>query len=214
MEQLAHTEPAGDETMATQLLGSDGTDGTGDPRAASDDALLAIVGRCGTDDPDRGRACEVLHDRAGDWLRRVFRVVGGACGEEADDLVQETFCRLLGRGCAFDPARGSARGYLFAVARNVARDHARASAARARHQRLVGGRAELERLADPPRPDRDFADIPYALIENPDARRVIALAAQGYRLAQIAAELNVTYWAAAQLKHRAIVSLRVCLSGR
>lgn len=44
--------------------------------------------------------------------------------EDAEELLQETFVRVLRRSCAFDDQR-SARAYLFTTAHNLARNHAR-----------------------------------------------------------------------------------------
>lgn len=50
----------------------------------------------------------------------------------AEDLVQETFLRAWRNGERFDPARGTVRGWLFAILRNLLIDAARARAARPR----------------------------------------------------------------------------------
>lgn len=48
---------------------------------------------------------------------------------EAEDLTQMTFERALNAWDRFDPARGSARGWLFTIARNLVIDHLRSGAA-------------------------------------------------------------------------------------
>lgn len=48
----------------------------------------------------------------------------------AEDLVQEVFLRAWLRAETFRPERGSVRGWLFAIARNLAIDTARARSAR------------------------------------------------------------------------------------
>ncbi|MFC0431900.1 RNA polymerase sigma factor [Kutzneria buriramensis] len=58
---------------------------------------------------------------AGDLHRYLGRLVGAM----ADDLVGDTFVAALkGRG-GFDPARASARAWLFGIATNLARNHLR-----------------------------------------------------------------------------------------
>ena len=52
----------------------------------------------------------------------------------AGDVVQETFLALWDRAELFDPARGSLRGWLLAIARNRAIDHVRYAR---RHDRAV-----------------------------------------------------------------------------
>ena len=43
------------------------------------------------------------------------------CGHDAgDDIVQETFLAVLGRGGRYDPSRGTVTAYLFGIARHLA----------------------------------------------------------------------------------------------
>ena len=61
--------------------------------------------------------------------------------ELSEDLVAETFERLLRTTRRFDPRRASERTWIYTIALNVLRDHARRGAAEAR---------ALERLGAPP----------------------------------------------------------------
>lgn len=62
----------------------------------------------------------------------VYRLAHRALGDAgaAQDAVQETFLRAWRAGDRFDPTRGSLRTWLFAIARNVVTDAARARAVR------------------------------------------------------------------------------------
>ena len=85
----------------------------------SDEALMTAV--MGGD----SAAGDELYRRYAPDLRRYFgRMESREIG--ADDLVQETFVRVLRYGASFDPARPF-RGWLFTIARNVglAAAHAR-----------------------------------------------------------------------------------------
>ena len=65
-----------------------------------------------------------LYDRhAGE----IFEVAARTTGDRgvAGDVVQETFLALWDRAELFDPARGSLRGWLLAIARNRSIDHIR-----------------------------------------------------------------------------------------
>ena len=71
----------------------------------------------------------VLYEaHAGELYGFALRTLGerGA----AEDLVQEVFLRAWLRAETYRPERGSVRGWLFAIARNLAIDTARARAAR------------------------------------------------------------------------------------
>lgn len=74
-----------------------------------------------------------LYDRhAGE----IYEVAARTTGDRsfAADVVQETFLALWDRAELFDPARGSLRGWLLAIARNRAIDHVRRVR---RHDRAV-----------------------------------------------------------------------------
>lgn len=74
-----------------------------------------------------GDALSAMHGRYSAALRAYF-LKRAPAGVEPDDLVQDVFVRLAGRGDV-----GSIRsieGYLFQTAANVLRDHARRGAAR------------------------------------------------------------------------------------
>jgi RNA polymerase sigma-70 factor (ECF subfamily) len=71
----------------------------------------------------------------------------------AEDLLADAFERVLRSRRRFDPRRGSQKTWLYAIALNVLRDHARRRAAEDR---------ALERVGDPRAPD------PLASVEHRD----------------------------------------------
>lgn len=92
---------------------------------ASDEAEL--IGRMAAG--DRGEPLERLIDRYGGPLfgfgKRLLKDTG-----MAEELVQDTFVRLWRSADRFDPARGSARTWIYSIARNSAIDLHRRRAAR------------------------------------------------------------------------------------
>jgi RNA polymerase sigma-70 factor, ECF subfamily len=72
------------------------------------------------------RAAYAAH--GGELYRFAVRTLGDAGA--AEEAVQETFVRAWRAGERFDPALGSLRTWLFAIARNVVIDIGRARAAR------------------------------------------------------------------------------------
>lgn len=71
----------------------------------------------------------------------------------AEDLLADTFERALRAQRRFDPRRGSEKTWLYAIALNLLRDHARRSAAESRALERVGVSAdplpsELERVGE------------------------------------------------------------------
>ncbi len=65
----------------------------------------------------------------------------------AEDLLSETFERVLSSRVRFDPRRGSERRWLYTIALNLLRDHARRRAHEDRLLRTVGAGA-LDQAAD------------------------------------------------------------------
>jgi RNA polymerase sigma factor (sigma-70 family) len=130
----------------------------------SDDDLLAAA-RDG--DGDAFAAFYRRHAAAvtGFHRRRV------ATPELAFDLTAETFASLVGALDAFDPARGSARGWLFTIAVNELRQALRRQQVEDRARRRLAlepivlddaGIARIEELASPGAFERALADLPAA----------------------------------------------------
>jgi RNA polymerase sigma-70 factor, ECF subfamily len=73
---------------------------------------------------------DIDRERLGDHLDRLYRAAWGLCGsrEDAEDLVQETYARVLGRPRLL--RRDDDLGYLLRTLRNVFIDTRRAGARR------------------------------------------------------------------------------------
>jgi RNA polymerase sigma-70 factor (ECF subfamily) len=97
----------------------------------SDAALLIAIGRY-----DELALAEALRRHGGPVWAVAMRVTGSASA--ADDITQEVFVGLWNDPQRFDPARGSLRSYLLAVAHHRAVDVLRSEQARrAREERAA-----------------------------------------------------------------------------
>ncbi len=136
----------------------------------TDDQLLHRIGE------GDGEAFELFWER---WSRPVLALAARVLGGDrvaAEDATQEAFATIWRAAGTFDPDRGAAVGWLFTIARNTARDHAR--------RRRVPPAPEAPEQSDPaPGPDEVVAaDLDAFLVHAaiselpPRAREVIELA--------------------------------------
>lgn len=94
-----------------------------------------------------------------DHAERLFSFLAYRTGDKAlaEDLLSETFERALRSRRPFDPRRGSGRRWLYTIALNLLRDHARRATHEHRIIRDLGSEA--------PQPERDAA---LAAVEQRD----------------------------------------------
>ena len=114
------------------------------PDPQTDEELVRLIAE------GSAEALGSMYDR---HVRDVFALATQTTGDAgtAGDVVQETFLTLWDRAELFDPARGSLRGWLLAIARNRAIDHLRSAR---RHDRAV----TFSALATPDADDGSLAD--------------------------------------------------------
>ena len=167
-----------------------------------------------------------------DYQGRVFAIIlrrGGCRGEEAEDLFQEVWRRVIEHGGAFDP-QTSFRPWLYTIIRNVCADHLR------RRQRLtrrvrellpIGGDGEPDGGPDPLEqlPDRGpgplqpllHNQLQDALAECRDRlgeetlRATIGLFIADLSQREMAQRLGVSLGTANSWFHQACAQLRRCL---
>jgi RNA polymerase sigma-70 factor (ECF subfamily) len=142
----------------------------------------------------------------------AWRLTGN--GTEAEDIVQEAFCRLWQLAPRFEP-RARVSTLFTTIVRNLCMDRFR------RHHENAGEEA-LEALADPGRtPEENWLDgvrsarLHDALRRLPSRQRAALMmwAWQECDVGEIAHELGVAENAAHQLLFRARARLRALLSG-
>ena len=110
--------------------------------------------------------------------------------DEIDDILQETFLKILKHLDTFDPAKGNLAAYCMTVAKNVAFEHMRRASRMERTADLY--ERELDRE---PQQERDMAlsEMMKAIDQLPESERaVIRLLSEGMALKDIAEALGVT----------------------
>lgn len=131
---------------------------------------------------------EVYDEHARELYGFAVRTLGDRGA--AEDLVQEVLLRAWLKADSYRPERGSARSWLFAIARNLAIDVARARAAR---PELVTGDEDLAAHRD------ELAQIEQRVLLLEILARLtiehrtvlIEVAVRGRRLSDVAADLAV-----------------------
>ena len=139
----------------------------------SDDQLLQLLGE------GDGEAFGAFWDR---WSRPVLALAIRALSGDraaAEDATQDTFATIWRVAATYDAERGAAASWLFTIARNTCRDHAR--------RRRIPPVPEAPEQTDPaPGPDERVASEMEAFLIHgaiselpPRAREVIELAYYG-----------------------------------
>jgi len=216
-----------------------GDDGVRSMQAAVDagttERIIAAMGdgdaadrsgaRGGEDDTDRAallRACaggsraalHALYEADGPLMLAVARRIVRQ-REIAEDVVHEAFVNIWRRADSFDPARGSARAWMIAVARNAALNSLRKSARTVATAEPVGAavvdpapdpQTVLERLRD------DDALRACLEILDEDKRRAILLAyMEGLTHTEIAERTAAPVGTVKSWIRRGLIALRSCL---
>ncbi|MEC3975874.1 RNA polymerase sigma factor [Amycolatopsis sp. H20-H5] len=147
--------------------------------------------------------------------RDVRRYLASRAGPTvADDLVSDTFLIALQRRASYDPARASARAWLFGIATNLLRQHARAEnrylrmTADDHRTRVTQGHAD--RVADRVDAQVRVRELAAALADlSPGHRDVLLLASWGeLDASEIAAVLDIPAGTVRSRLHRARQLLR------
>jgi RNA polymerase sigma-70 factor, ECF subfamily len=157
---------------------------------------------------------EEIYDRYGEKMYHYLALRLGSA-EDAEDVLQETFCRLARYSVRWAFVRDS-KAFVFAVLRNEA-NRFLARRARRRTERIsdAGDWDRLASVIDDP-PDVPAAQLARALGELPDEQReVIALKIlQDFSFREIASVCEVSINTAASRYRYGIEKLRASLEGK
>lgn len=130
----------------------------------------------------------------------------------AFELTAETFAQAwISRGRFIDPGDGSARRWLFGIARNVLADSIRRRSLERRARDRLSLTAEpVEAAIDPSWLDGFDADLAAALADLPEGQRraVEMRVVDGYGYAELATELDCSPVAARVRVHRGLAAMR------
>jgi RNA polymerase sigma factor (sigma-70 family) len=132
----------------------------------------------------------------------------------AQDLMADTFERAFRARARFDRRRGSQRTWLYAIALNVLRDHARRAAAERRASDRIGAVAEgtfdprLEAVGD-----RDALFRALAVLSDEEREAIALRFGAELTLPEIAKALNLKLTTVEGRVYRALRKLRDVLDG-
>ncbi|MGA0603227.1 RNA polymerase sigma factor [Caulobacter sp. KR2-114] len=175
--------------------------GPGAPEAADLAALLTATAA-----GDR-RAFKALYEATS---RRLFGVALFMLKrrDAAEDVLQEAYVRIWTEARRFDPERGAPLAWLSRVVRNLAIDYIR------RERGPMDDIADhSERLAEPPAPIADRADLARGLNRlGPEQREILTLAfVQGYTHEELVERLGLPLGTAKSRVRRGLAQLRAFL---
>lgn len=127
----------------------------------------------------------------------------------AEDVVHDAFIRIWTRAATFDPARGSARGWMFSITRHLALDFLR------RHERDVplGDEGDVQDYGDQADGPLRSGRMGNCLEQLEPARRVCLLHAyvDGLSHAEIARKLDTPLGTVKAWVKRSLAALRECM---
>ncbi|MBZ9784944.1 sigma-70 family RNA polymerase sigma factor [Pseudomonas sp. REP124] len=133
------------------------------------------------------------------------RLVGDAA--LAEDIVHDAFLKIWAGAAHFDPARGSARGWMYSVTRHLALNHLRD------HSREIQGDVEVPDTFDAVDGLQHSARIHRCLEQLEPARRscIVHAYVDGYSHAQISHRLGTPLGTVKAWIKRSLTALRECM---
>ena len=163
----------------------------------------------------REELCRTWYEEHGRLIYSYLRFQLGSA-DEADDLTAEVFLRAVRSAERFDPARGTAKSWLFRIAQNALRDHGR----RERRRRTVSLSDFRDLRADAPSPEErvirqeEVGRLLTALAELPEGdRQLVSLRyGSGLSTAEVSEVLGIREPAVRTRLWRALGRLRKVLT--
>ncbi|HZG21712.1 MAG TPA: sigma-70 family RNA polymerase sigma factor [Herbaspirillum sp.] len=159
------------------------------------------------------RALQALYEQEGRYLLGVaLRILRDRA--LAEDVLHDAFLNIWTRAASFDPARGTARGWIFTVVRHTALNRIRAM------QHEVNAGDDLEDLADAQEPavaapewQADLGPLEDCLDQLSDAKRasIVYAYVDGYTHSEIAERLKAPLGSVKAWIKRGLASLRECI---
>jgi RNA polymerase sigma-70 factor (ECF subfamily) len=178
-----------------------------DAAAAAPHEDTALIAACAKGDPN---ALGALFDRHDQAVRRFLARICQVVPADLDDLVHATFVEVYRSAPGFR-GRASAKTWIFGVAVNVARHHARGEARRRRFlTALAGTRPTAVQPSDAAEHHHALGRMAEAIGELPYARRAafVLCEIEGLTAAEAASVLDVRPGTIGRWLHEARKTLR------
>lgn len=163
-----------------------------------------------------------LRDHDDGALRSLYERLGGnvfalsiqmlGSREDAEEVVQDTFVKVFDAAGRFDPERGSARAWIYTIARNECRMRLRARGSRPRTLGEVDPHEPDTPLTAPPREaghvERITVQEAFAKLERDEVAMLRASFFQGYSHGEIAEATDTPLGTVKSRIRRALLKLR------
>jgi RNA polymerase sigma-70 factor (ECF subfamily) len=177
-------------------------------QAISPETLLARIAKA-----ERAALAALFENEAGRLLAVARRIVRRS--DLAEEVVQETFVAVWQRAGQFDPARGSARGWLTTMVRNRAlnllRDGGRLEFHDATTLEAMSAREHDAVSAFQTLPDSEGLKHCLEQLDEPKRRAVLLTYVVGMSNGEVAERLAVPLGTAKSWIRRSIAALQECL---
>ncbi len=161
-------------------------------------------------------ALRALYEHESRWLLGVaLRIVRDR--ERAEDVVQDAFLQVWQHAATFQPALGSARGWVYTLVRHAAlkaaREPGRLQAMEPEVLTLLSDQQQArDGMADDRGLDADSLERCLARLEQAQRACVVHAFVDGYTHEQIAARLQTPLGTVKSWIRRSLASLKACLA--